>query len=189
MAQKEHIVFNKSFFMKFILLCLLLIVTTVGFCQTSTTNEIKVGDTALLPFLEISLSNSYFSRLNKIGEWGVCWLKFELSKDNQVSSVSVSPGTNPVFSSFLKEVIEKTSGRWTFPTAYGQTGEKVMVVPLWYNLQKGGKSRQVVNNEEEILSFLSSTTDKPQNVILFPKLEYVSPFVFESAGNSDWVKQ
>lgn len=170
----------KLLFMKYVPLCFLMLLKIVALGQTNRTDEITVNDTVFLVYLDQKIIDNFQPRLSNIGEWGICWIRFELSPENKISSISISPATNPIFKSFLTEVVESTNGKWKFPKEFDDKVYKVLVVPLWYNLMKDGKANRIENNDDQILTLLSADTDKPQKVILFPKLEYVSPFVWSS---------
>jgi len=163
--------------MKNILFSFFALSSVIAFAQKNATHDIKVNDTAFLTFLEGKIIGNFHSRLSNIGEWGTCWIRFELSPENKINSISISNGTNQTFRAFLKEVIESTNGKWTFPKEFNDKDYRMLIVPLWYNLMKDGKANRVENSDDQILPLLSSDSNRPQKVILFPKLEYISPFI------------
>jgi hypothetical protein len=160
--------------MNYILLGYVLFSFYTGFSQSDTQKNILVNDTSLLTFIEERLIDNYYSKFSNIGEWGICWIRVELTQMNKVSDVLVSTGTNPILGSFLKETIGSVSNKWAFTSDFNNE-QKVLIIPLWYNFQKEGGARKVDNNSEQILSLLLPK-GKTQKVIVFPKLEYISPF-------------
>jgi hypothetical protein len=167
----------KPLFMKYIPFCCLILFKSVVLGQTTSTDEIRVNDTAFSVYLEQRIIDNFQVRLNDIGEWGTCWIKFELSPENKIYSISISNATNQIFRSFLTDVVESTNGKWTFPKEFDDKAYKVLIVPLWYNLMKDGKANRIENNDDQLLSLLSADAGRPQKIIIFPKLEYVSPFI------------
>jgi hypothetical protein len=182
MALKELVAF-KILDMKYMILIVFTFYSSLLLGQTNLTDNIKVQDSSFTSFLESRIINGYHSRLENVGEWGVCWIKFTLSANNTVSDIAISPNTNLVFANFLKEVITNTSGKWAFSNDFPLKQEKVIIIPVWYNLQKDGKAKKIENSDDHIVSFLTDSK-KPNMVILFPKVEVVSPFRFSSGNNS-----
>ena len=162
--------------MKYILVFWLILIHFASFGQTKSESEITVNDTALLAFLDVRIINNFHSRLENVGEWGTCWLKINVTEKDSVSTVFVSPAVNRTFAMFLIETLKDENNHWNFPTQYGEFERRVLVIPLWYDLQKNGRAVKAENTSDELISFLTDNSSKPQRIILFPKLEYISPF-------------
>ncbi len=158
--------------MKYSIPLILLFSSTISLAQDNYTLPVVKGKVFPV-FIEEAFRNNFNNKLDTLGLNGFCWVKFKVGTDSSLQKMEISPGTHPILSKFIKEILLTTNGLWEF-----RTDIEWFILPIRYTLQKNGKTKNVNVDPYELEAFLleENGLNKQLQYTFLPIQEFVSPF-------------